>query len=205
MKNCRLRLAAILLFCLCLILPNRLKAQRHSRGFVALPDSNWVLLTPKARKDSVLKIAKSLFALPSGSQKLKIMFLNDKRWNNWSVDTTLHIQPADTLFLKKLTTVNKIMTPFQIIPLHFTQEKSHFLKQSVKPGLATLAVLSNWTSFYLKRKADDYYRDYQRASDLKKINKFYAKTQNFDAFSNIMLGVSAASLSTFLYLMITEK
>lgn len=187
-----------------LLWPIESRAQQASRGFVALPDSNWILLTAKGQKDSIEKVAKNLFAVPTGEQSLKILFLNDKRWNNWAIDTTLHISAADTLFLRPLSRAKRATVSFEMIPLHFEREKPRFLKRSLKPGLAALAVLSNWTSFYLKRKADDSYRDYQRSSDLHKINYYYRRTRTFDTLSNVMLGISVSAVTTFLYLLMSE-
>jgi len=199
------RLSNIVIFLMILgLFPLTSFSQEANRGFVALPDSNWNLQPISPANDSLQKISARLFAVPSGLQKLKILFLNDKRWNNWAVDTTLHIAPADTIFLSRIVRPSLASPAFSVIPLTTEEQSSDLLRHSLKPGLAALAVLSNWTSFYLKRKADDYYRDYRHSSDIRKLNDYYSKTQTFDTLSNIMLGVSVASVTSFLYLLIRE-
>ncbi len=186
------------------LLPLTSFSQELNRGFVAVPDSNWNLQPLSTAKDSLQKISARLFAVPSGLQKLRILFLNDKRWNNWAVDTTLHIAPADTIFLSPIARPPLSSPTFSVIPLTTEDKSSGLLKHSLKPGLAALAVISNWASFYLKRKADDYYRAYRHSSDIHKLNDYYRKTQTFDTLSNVMLGASVASVTTFLYLLIRE-
>ncbi len=193
---------SVIFFVILGLLPLTSFSQELNRGFVAVPDSNWNLQPISTAKDSLQKISARLFAVPSGLQKLRILFLNDKRWNNWAVDTTLHISPADTIFLSQIVRPPLSSPTFSVIPLKTEDKSSNLLKHSLKPGLAALAVISNWTSFYLKRKADDYYRDYRHSSDIRKLNDYYSKTQTFDTLSNVMLGVSVASVTTFLYLLI---
>jgi len=48
-------------------------------------------------------------------------------------------------------------------------------KRFVKPGLIVSAIALNWTSFYLKRRADNFYSDYQRTSSIKRMNNYYKK------------------------------
>lgn len=74
----------------------------------------------------------------------------------------------------------------------------------LKPGLIFSTIVFNWSSFYLKRRADDYYRDYRRTSAIKRMNSFYKKTALYDKLSAAALGVAAASLSAFLYILWTD-
>jgi len=76
--------------------------------------------------------------------------------------------------------------------------------EKLKTGLIFSAIAANWFSFYLKRQADDYYKKYRSASDLSKINNSYDKSKQFDTYSSILLGVSAAALSSYIYLTLTE-
>jgi len=67
------------------------------------------------------------------------------------------------------------------------------------------AIAANWLSFYLKRKADDYYDSYQSAASLGNINDNYNKSKQFDTYSGVALGISTAALSWYIYVMLTEK
>ncbi|MGD9898170.1 MAG: hypothetical protein AB7T22_03485 [Calditrichaceae bacterium] len=78
------------------------------------------------------------------------------------------------------------------------------IKRLIKPGLVITAITSNWLSFYLKRMADDHYDSYRNTSNLSDMRRNYNKAKDFDNYSSIALGVSAAALSTYLYLLIFD-
>ncbi|MGD9486733.1 MAG: hypothetical protein AB7W47_01805 [Calditrichaceae bacterium] len=78
------------------------------------------------------------------------------------------------------------------------------IKRLVKPGLVITAITSNWLSFYLKRIADDHYDSYKSTSNLSDMRRNYNKAKDFDNYSSIALGISAAALSTYLYLLIFD-
>ncbi len=199
MKKSRL----VILFCL-LTLSSGLRAQEKSLGFVALPDSAVRLLQPSHQSDSLKTALQSVLALPAGWHRLKLIFLNDRSWANWAVDTTVNVPVADTLFLHRIHKAFAPSEPFTTITLKGTRSKKIRLKHLLKPGLAAVTVASNWASFYLKRRADDFYRNYQKTSDLKKIDTYYHKTRVYDAVSNALLGLSTLSVSVFLYLLISD-
>ncbi|RLD16946.1 hypothetical protein DRI50_00620 [candidate division KSB1 bacterium] len=181
------------------------RSQQKAIGFIALPDSNVLVLThDKPILQANKQPAQSVLALPAGSQRLKLIFLNNRRWNNWAIDTTLSIPVADTLFLQSIQHSQKPEVTFTRIDLKENSGQSRQPKHWLKPGLAATTILSNWASFYLKRRADDYYRKYRHTSDLHQIKTYYDRTRLFDHFSNALLTVSVASLSGFLYLLITE-
>ncbi len=187
-----------------LLLFTAVQAQQKAMGFVALPDSDIIVLKSVRQIDSLKIRPQSILQLPAGKQRLKLIFLNDRSWNNWAVDTTLNVPAADTLFLHN---VHRSQTPvirFSTVTLTPGASGRTQFKHWLKPGLAVATVLSNWASFYLKRRADDYYRLYRHTSDLNKIQSYYAQTKNFDTFSNVMLSVSITSLGGFLYLLITS-
>jgi len=81
--------------------------------------------------------------------------------------------------------------------------KSGFRKYS-KPILAATSITSNWLSFYLKRKADDYYDKYKASSNSSKISKYYDRTEQCDLYASVMLGVSTAATAAFFYYLIKE-
>lgn len=88
------------------------------------------------------------------------------------------------------------------IPTHI--ERPSLFKRYLKPGLVVTAITTNWLSFYLKRKADDYYDKYQSSSEVSRINHYYDKTEQFDMYSSVLLGVSTAATASFLYLLLTD-
>ena len=83
-------------------------------------------------------------------------------------------------------------------------KKNAGFKKFIKPGLIISSIALNWTSFYLKRQADNYYSDYQRTSNIKRMNNYYKKAELYDDLSNIALGAAVSSLSVFFYYMLTE-
>ena len=187
-----------------LLLFTAVQAQQKAMGFVALPDSNIIVLKSVRQIDSLKIRPQSILQLPAGKQRLKLIFLNDRSWNNWAVDTTLNVPAADTLFLHNVHRSQTPMIRFSTVALTPKASGHIQFKHWLKPGLAVATVLSNWASFYLKRRADDYYRLYRHTSDLNKIRSYYAQTKNYDTFSNVMLSVSITSLGGFLYLLITS-
>jgi hypothetical protein len=95
----------------------------------------------------------------------------------------------------------KIVDKKSFSPKH---KKNAGLKKYVKPGLIVSAIVLNWTSFYLKRQADNFYSDYKRTSSIKLMNHYYKKAALYDDLSNAALGAAAASLSVFFYYIFTE-
>ena len=77
-------------------------------------------------------------------------------------------------------------------------------RRFVKPGLIVSAIALNWTSFYLKRRADNFYSDYQRTSNINRMNNKYKKAALYDDLSNIALGAAVTSLSAFFFIILTE-
>jgi hypothetical protein len=77
-------------------------------------------------------------------------------------------------------------------------------RQYVKNGLILSAVGTNWLSFYLKRVADDYYDRYGQNSSLPAINRDKQKMKQFDTYSQVTLGISAALLAAYIYISLTE-
>lgn len=77
-------------------------------------------------------------------------------------------------------------------------------QEYTRRGLLTTAILTNWVSFYLKRRADDYYGKYRRASNIRKLTSYYNQTAEFDRFSNAMLLVSGVALTAYLYFIFSD-
>jgi hypothetical protein len=77
-------------------------------------------------------------------------------------------------------------------------------RKYAKPILAATSITTNWLSFYLKRKADDYYDKYKTSSNSEKIKKYYDRTERFDLYASIMLGVSTAATTAFFYYLVKD-
>ena len=86
----------------------------------------------------------------------------------------------------------------------FKIKKRSNLRPLLKPGLIFGTIAFNWASFYLKRQADDHYRDYQRTSSIRRMNASYKKCALYDDLAAFSLGLAAASLSAFMYILWTE-
>lgn len=61
------------------------------------------------------------------------------------------------------------------------------------------SVLTNWLAFYFKNLADDNYNKYLTTSNPQLMDKYWDKTQKFDRFSDISIGVSYALLGGLIY------
>lgn len=61
------------------------------------------------------------------------------------------------------------------------------------------AVAAHWLAFYFKNIADDNYIKYTRTSNPQLMEKYWDKTQKYDRFSEISLGISYAFLSGLIY------
>ncbi len=163
------------------------------------------LLTIVLAPDSSSFLCDSLSNLLSSFRPLKVRFIfkNDHRWNNWAIDTTLHDKLTQNDLQQLFTQRPTFRQNFQPINLHFNNQNSdQRFKKYLKPGLAGFALLTNWSSFYFKRLADDYYQRYHHTSDISRLNTYYNKTQQYDQISNILLTVSVVSLSVYLYLLL---
>ena len=133
-------------------------------------------------------------------------------WPATFIEDSLVISENDTTFITLHVPYNQ-NTPFKQLVEgqqnnpQIVLPNSGFISENrtkIKSVLILSAVAANWMSFYLKRQADNYYDRYKGASSLKKLNNYYDKTQQFDTLSGVMLGVSAAALSGFIYLTLTE-
>lgn len=109
-------------------------------------------------------------------------------------DTADTVQTAYPVWQKKVQPLKR-----RFFNITFRDSRS-----MLKPGLIFSTIVFNWSSFYLKRRADDYYRDYRRTSSIRRMNNFYKKTALYDKLSAAALGVAAASLSAFFYILWTD-
>ena len=208
-KTFQLRLYFLLL--LLLGLSNNAAAQvEKESGYLSLPDKEaWQIQID----DSLInKNSYEYLPLPPGKHTLKASPINNK---NWSITSQLHqfdIQAAETLRidlklqkykLSQIHDLHKTNIPVNI-QNQFSSKKPSVFKRCLKPGLIVTAIAANWTSFYLKRRADDFYDKYNATSSVSRMNHYYDKSVEFDVYSSIMLGVSATALSTYIYLLLTD-
>jgi hypothetical protein len=176
-------------------------------GFVIFSgDEKWVIQLA----DSLTIDSGEVISLDEGNYKFKARPQISYSWPTVLVEGTLEVQDADTLIYR--LSVEKSSggdSLFSQLPKITDYSKGVYIPaiqkhSEVKTSLILSALAANWLSFYLKRQADDYYKDYRRASSLAKLNNYYTKTRDFDVYSNIMLGISAAALSSYVYLTLTE-
>ena len=170
----------------------QINGHKNQTNFTIIKDSLWVS-NPDSLKQLLFK---------TDSVHLRILFVNDHNWNNWALDTIITVLP-DSSFNKRLIQKKPYHLPFKPVSLKEKWEmRKPWFRRYLKPGLATLALLSNWGSFYFKRVADDHYKKYHATSSLPKMNYYYNKTLQFDHISNVFLAVSVVSISVYLYLLL---
>ena len=73
-----------------------------------------------------------------------------------------------------------------------------------REGLVVTSLLSSWASYFLKREADQTYQRYQRASDSREMIALYSQTKHYDTLSEIAIVVSATTLATYFYMLVTD-
>ncbi len=189
-----------------LLFPFALLGQQSFRAFLLVPDT-----TVKVQADSNVVLwsavydSTQVFAFNRSRVTLRLLFPNDHRWNNWAKDTTLVFTASDTLTLN----LTQLQSPYHLMFRQWNvqigrQRNTSVYRTYLKPGLAALAIATNWASFYLKRKADDYYRRYHATSNLSKINEYYRQTQKFDRYSEIMLGISITGFTAYFALLLHD-
>jgi|GEM_PF-2328465 len=188
-------------------------AQDSNRiGFLSLPDSsNWSI---QINDSLMIRSGTETIPLPQGHYQILIAPLNQKQWPLNALYDEIEIQPAETLFINLnshkfskglLQDQGKLsLGGIREIPAITTYRTSSPLKKYIQPGTLVLAVVSNWTSFYLKRRADDYYDNYRKTTNLSKINHYYNQAANYDQYAVVMLGVSATALATYFYFLFTD-
>ena len=176
-------------------------------GYISLPDTaHWQVTVDDT---ILLSSEKCTIPVPAGRHELFIQPVNNKNWLIKAQNKEVFVQEAETLRVNP--TVPKfhssLLTDGSLDHSKKTPGKQKFRSNTqkyFKPAVLATAVAANWASFYVKRKADDYYKIYQKSSDLDKIDKYYNKAADFDAYANILLGVSAAALTVYFYYLMTD-
>jgi hypothetical protein len=179
----------------------------NGSGFVKFNGSeSWVIEIG----DSLSIQTDTITSLPTGSYTFKARPQISYNWPAVLIEETIEIHQGDTLnYYLSAEKSNAPSFSAQTLPKTTTYSETGFQPSirkhtSLKTGLIISVIAANWLSFYLKREADDYFRDYKSASNLSKINNFYDKSKQFDRYSNIMLGISTVALSSYIYLTLTD-
>jgi hypothetical protein len=189
------------------------------RGYAQNPTEYGYLQIPDTTKwqaqlnDSLVSNSPvNIITLSPGMYSLVLSPKNIKDWRVVSIRQEITIVAGDTLVpeLSEIPLDNAVIHDFRIntethiqSPVIFS-DKNRKSNRYFRPVLILTAVTSNWAAFYLKRKADDYYSAYTKTSDLSKIQKNYDRAAQFDVYSTVMLGVSAGTLLTYMYLLLTD-
>ena len=103
-------------------------------------------------------------------------------WNSASMPHYVKKDTADTTWGKFPVWQRKVESKNKNV---FNFKNVSELRPLIKPGLIFSAIAFNWTSFYLKRRADDYYKDYQRTSVIRRMNNSYKKAALYDNLAAI--------------------
>jgi hypothetical protein len=73
-----------------------------------------------------------------------------------------------------------------------------------REGLVVTSLVASWAAFYYKREADQSYAKYQVTSDSRRRFSLWNQTRQYDTFSEIAIGVSAATLGTYFFLLLLD-
>ncbi|KAA3617240.1 MAG: hypothetical protein D8M58_03360 [Calditrichaeota bacterium] len=179
---------------------------QNDPGFVRFEaNETWVIEI----NDSLIQSG-TINELSAGSYKFNARPQISYSWPALFIEDTLQVIPYDTV-------VFVLSTDKSIVKNKLIQKKPKLTsypengyqppimkRTKLKSGLLISAIAANWLSFYLKRQADDNYKNYRSASNLSKINNYYDRSKQFDNYSSIMLGISVAALSSYIYISLTE-
>ncbi len=178
-------------------------------AYISISDSSLWQITID---DSLQYVTRdTVISIIPGKHDIIIQPVNNKNWMTGAQSREIFIQEAETLkvipitpsfrssyLLQNDSDQNKTNTVF------VAHKKKSGRQKYVKPALLATAVAANWASFYVKRKADDYYNIYKETSNLDRMEKYYNRAADYDVYANIMLGVSAAALTVYFYYLMTD-
>ena len=178
----------------------------QDNGYIKFPGAKiWVV-----EINDSLYSSDQIVSLTPGKYVLKARPQISYNWPSIYVEDEFTISEHDTVtyFLEKNISLNENIVSQQQLPT--TPNTNNIIVQNIreksylKDGILMGAVAANWLSFYIKRVADSYYKDYKKASSLSGLKKNKNKYQDFDLYSQITLGLSSALLTGYIYLTITE-
>lgn len=178
-------------------------------GYISIPDSGLWQITI----DDTLKYiaGDTIISIIPGEHVLEIQPINNKNWMSEAQSWDIFVEDSDTLiinpiipFFRKSYLLKGESSQNKTQKLIVTHKMTSHRKKYIKPALLATAVATNWASFYIKRKADDYYDVYRETSNLDRMERYYDKAGDYDVYANIMLGVSAAALTAYFYYLLTD-
>jgi len=211
--NVRIKIVLFAVLLILLGLTSQLSAQKKSTQCrLNLPDSSaWQL-----QVDDSSFVVKNRFSvpMPCGRHYMRLFRLNDRNWQRFIFADSVTFSDTDsTLFQLGIGQFSFMPHPFPVARFSLSQPESNkerwsftwlFKKEHRKPALIVTAVAANWLSFYLKRRADDYYIHYRKSSNLSDMRRYYATSAVYDRYSAVALGISTAALSAFFYFFLSE-
>ena len=178
-------------------------------AYISIPDSDLCQITID---DSLHYIAgDTVISIKPGKHNLFMQPINNKNWIAEAKAWDIFAEDSDTLVIKPLLPSSKISyllsdegNQDKNNKLTFRYRKKSGRQKYFKPALLGAAIATNWASFYIKRKADDYYDIYRGTSNRDRMEKYYNRAADYDVYANIMLGVSAAALTAYFYYLMTD-
>ncbi|MCB0283126.1 MAG: hypothetical protein KDF60_11150 [Calditrichaeota bacterium] len=193
-----------------IILSSGLLFSQDQKAFLEFESGKeWIIQV----NDSLTMQTGKVYNLQEGKYHFKARPAISYNWPSILVQDSLKLSAGDTLkyvlsennsSIEKLSLIEPNVTTKPIVFSDAAVTSQNEKNISVKTTLIVSAIAANWFSFYLKRRADNYYDKYQSASDLSRINNYYNKTEQYDNFSEIMLGISTVALGTYIYLLLSE-
>ena len=126
--------------------------------------------------------------------------------------TTGQFLTGDSLNLGKTNIPFKI-SPVQVLDdslivagehnnFELTKIKNKYI--NIKNSLLFISIAANWTSFYLKGRADNNYDSYKKAGGASSAKHYYQKTKQFDDYASAVLIISGVTFTIYLYYMLTD-
>lgn len=171
-----------------------------------LSDKNWVI-----EINDTLINSNQLLSIKEGTYKFKARPQLSYSWPAIMVESEISILSGDTTFFQLSSEKSTVQTPnfLSNLPKTTSYKNLNYKPNSLgypklKTGLLITSIATSWLAFYFKRAADSNYRKYTYSSSQAGIKKYYDRATNFDNVSNLTLMVSAAALSGYIYIALTE-
>lgn len=193
------------LFLLIVIAWFNISAGQQSNGFIRIEsDKNWII----SIGDSLFSNGENL-KLPAGKYNFQGRPQISYNWPAIIIDGQITILSDDTVKIipqNYLLNTTRVINPIEPKIYDYEAVKKDDYKKTtyLKNSLLFSAIVTNWLSFYLKREADGYYKQYGQAQSGNDIRKFKKKFNDYDDYSQIVLGISSAILSGYIYLSLTD-
>lgn len=177
-------------------------------GYISIPDSGWQIIIDDTLQFSTQSL---LIALPVGNHSISLQPVNNKNWMATTQNRDFYLQDGDTVLITATRPkfnrdylLRNIIDQNDVSTNKLTLDKKYNERKYFRPAILTTAIVANWASFYIKRKADDYYDVYSETSNLERMEKYYNRAADYDVYANILLGISATALTVYFYYLITD-